>query len=309
MTRRNLEAPRSLPWPVPAALKARLSTLGFLRGVLLGGLLLASVPGRAEPTADGLYAQFTTSLGEFWCRLEFEKTPRTVANFVGLAEGTRPWLDFLDPGIRQQPFYDGVTFHRVIKDFMNQSGSRNGQGTDGPGYAFKDEFHPQLRHDRPGILSMANSGANSNGAQFFVTTVPTPWLDNKHSVFGEVVEGYAVVQQINSVPTGTGDRPVTPVILQTVRILRRGAAAQAFDPAGVSPALPTVAGTTSSLQLEAGKLTLSYPLEPSRAYHVFFGTDLVSWLTESFDTGPLNASSLLGRPRYFFQVFTGGYEL
>jgi cyclophilin family peptidyl-prolyl cis-trans isomerase len=281
----------------------------LLLGMILGGFLLGSVQGRAEPTADGLYARFTTSLGEFWCRLEFEKTPRTVANFVGLAEGTRPWLDFLDPGIRQQPFYDGVTFHRVIKNFMNQSGSRNGQGTDGPGYAFKDEFHPQLRHDRAGILSMANSGTNSNGAQFFVTTVPTPWLDNKHSVFGEVVEGYAVVQQINTVPTSTGDKPVTPVILQSVRILRLGAAALAFDPAGVNPALPSVAGTTASLKLESGRLTLSYPLEPLRGYHVFFGPDLLTWHNESFDSGPLNASSLLGQPRFFFQVFTGGYEL
>jgi len=276
-------------------------------------LLLGLGRAMAEPAADGLYAGFTTSMGEFWCRLEFDKVPRTVANFVSLAEGTRPWVDFQQPGIRQRPFYDGVKFHRVINDFMNQSGSPNGQGTDGPGYQFKDEFHSQLRHSKPGILSMANSGQNSNGSQFFVTVKPTPWLDDLHSVFGEVVEGYTVVQAINAVPTGAGDKPVTPVIIQTVRVLRLGAAAQAFDTAAVTPPLPTVGTANSSLQLVGlganRQLFLSYPLESARFYWVLYGPDLATWQTYRALSGPVDASSLLGQPRVFFQVFTGGYEL
>jgi cyclophilin family peptidyl-prolyl cis-trans isomerase len=275
----------------------------------LGGLLLGLGRAMAEPTADGLYAGFTTSLGEFWCRLEFDKVPRTVANFVSLAEGTRPWVDFQQPGIRQRPFYDGVTFHRVINGFMNQSGSPNGQGTDGPGYQFKDEFHPQLRHSKPGILSMANSGQNSNGSQFFVTVAATPWLDDKHSVFGEVVEGYDVVANINLTAGTPSGAPKVTVTIEKVRVLRRGGAAQGFDPAGVTPPLPTVSGTTSSLQLEAGKLTLSYPLDSGRLYHVFYGTNFVHWETLTFPVGPLDATPLLGRPQYYFEVFTGGREL
>lgn len=281
----------------------------LLLSAALGGLLPGLGRGLAEPTTDGLYARFTTSLGEFWCRLEFEKVPRTVANFVSLTEGTRPWVDFLDPGIRQQPFYDGLTFHRVIKDFMNQSGSRNGLGTDGPGYQFKDEFHAQLRHGKAGILSMANSGQNSNGAQFFVTTVPTPWLDDKHSVFGEVVEGYPVVQQINAVPTGTDNRPVTPVILQTVRILRIGPAANAFDPLGVTPPLPVVHGATSSLAIRGDVLELSYPLETGGLYHIFYGTDLAVWQERTFTSGPLIVNAFQDQPQFFFQVITGAREL
>lgn len=191
----------------------------------------------AEPTAEGLYAWFTTSLGEFWCRLELEKAPRTVAHFVGLAEGTHPWMDFQQPGLRQRPFYDGITFHRIIPGFMNQAGSRNDRGTDGPGYQFADEFHPTLRHDRPGILSMANSGPHSNGGQLFITVAPPPWLDDRHAVFGAVVSGYAVVTNLNlraGTPSGT---PRQTVILQSVRILRQGAAAQAFDPGAVAPPL------------------------------------------------------------------------
>lgn len=262
-----------------------------------------------EPTADGLYAGFTTSEGEFWCQLEFQKVPRTVANFVSLAEGSRPWVDFAQARIRQGPFYDGVTFHRVIKGFMNQSGSRNGLGTDGPGYQFKDEFDPALRHSQAGILSMANSGANSNGSQFFVTVEPTPWLDDKHTIFGGVVLGMDVVNRINQVPTNpANDRPLTAVTLQHVRILRIGAAALAFDPAKVAPALPAVAPVTSQLSLDQGTLLLMYPTQTNTLYHVFYGPDFHNWSAQTFTDSPINATGLLNQPYNFFLVLSGAYE-
>ncbi|NCN05352.1 MAG: peptidylprolyl isomerase [Spirochaetales bacterium] len=161
---------------------------------------------------DGLYAQFDTTKGTITVELEFEKTPLTVMNFVGLAEGN------LDTDTREgQPFYDGLVFHRVIADFMIQGGDPLGNGTGGPGYRFPDEFHPELRHSGPGVLSMANSGPNTNGSQFFITHVETPWLDDKHTVFGKVIEGQDVVNAI-----AQGDK------INTLTILRQGSAAQGF---------------------------------------------------------------------------------
>ena len=166
-----------------------------------------------------MHAHFTTSAGSFKIRLFDAEVPNTVKNFVGLAEGTQ---EFVDPKTGQKttrPFYDGLVFHRVIDSFMVQGGCPLGTGTGGPGYKFADEFHPTLRHDKPGILSMANSGPNTNGSQFFVTLVPTPWLDNRHSVFGEVVEGLDVVEKIGKTPT-RNDRPVTPITIESVKIER-----------------------------------------------------------------------------------------
>jgi peptidyl-prolyl cis-trans isomerase A (cyclophilin A) len=168
----------------------------------------------------GTYAQFDTSEGTFMIRLFEKEAPNTVANFVGLAEGTKEWKDPQTGQSKTGPFYDGVVFHRVIDGFMIQGGDRLGTGTGGPGYKFADEFHPRLRHDKPGILSMANAGPNSNGSQFFITLGPTPHLDNRHSVFGHVVEGMDVVKKIGSVPTGRQDRPVKPVVINKVAIKR-----------------------------------------------------------------------------------------
>ena len=170
--------------------------------------------------APGTYAIFETSQGTIVCRLFEKEAPKTVANFVGLAEGTK---EFTDPRTGQKakrPFYDGLSFHRVIPQFMIQGGCPLGTGTGDPGYRFADEFHPSLRHDKAGKLSMANAGPNTNGSQFFLTVAPTPWLDNKHAIFGEVVEGLDLAIKISESPRGANDKPKDPVILKTLKIER-----------------------------------------------------------------------------------------
>ena len=167
-----------------------------------------------------LNAHFTTSEGNFTVRLFDEDVPNTVANFVGLAEGTKEFTEPQSGQKTKRPFFDGLTFHRVIEGFMIQGGDPLGTGTGGPGYKFADEFSPKLRHSKPFLLSMANAGPNTNGSQFFVTLAPTPWLDNKHSIFGEVVEGADVVKKIGSTPTGVGDKPVKPITITNVKIDR-----------------------------------------------------------------------------------------
>jgi peptidyl-prolyl cis-trans isomerase A (cyclophilin A) len=167
----------------------------------------------------GLYAVLETSLGEITCVLFRDKAPKTVDNFTGLATGTR---QFTDPVTRQpskRAFYDGLIFHRVIPDFMIQGGCPLGSGTGGPGYKFEDEFSPSLKFDKPGKLAMANSGPGTNGSQFFITVAPTAWLNNHHTIFGEVVKGYDVVEKISKVPRARQDKPTTPVVLTAVKIL------------------------------------------------------------------------------------------
>ena len=169
-----------------------------------------------------LLAHFTTSEGKFTARLFDAEVPNTVANFAGLADGSKEWTDPRSGQRVKQPYFNGTIFHRVIADFMIQGGDPLGQGTGGPGYNFADEFHPALRHSKPGILSMANRGPNTNGGQFFITLVPTPWLDDKHSVFGEVTEGMDVVNKIGKTPTSKpGDRPLKPITVESVTIERK----------------------------------------------------------------------------------------
>jgi peptidyl-prolyl cis-trans isomerase A (cyclophilin A) len=169
-----------------------------------------------------LYAHFTTSDGKFTVKLFDAEAPNTVANFVGLAEGSKEWTDPRTGQKGKKPYYNGTVFHRVIDGFMIQGGDPLGQGTGGPGYKFADEFHPTLRHTGAGILSMANSGPNTNGGQFFVTLAATPWLDNRHSVFGEVVEGMDVIKKIGGTPTSKpGDRPLKPITIESVIIEKK----------------------------------------------------------------------------------------
>ena len=166
----------------------------------------------------GVYARFETSQGNFTARLFDKETPKTVENFVALADGTKEWTDPKTGKKAKKPLYHGTVFHRVIEGFMIQGGDPLGTGSGGPGYQFADEFHSKLRHHKAGILSMANAGPNTNGSQFFITLGPTPHLDNRHSVFGEVVEGMEVVRKIGSTETDARDRPVQTVVIQSVKI-------------------------------------------------------------------------------------------
>ncbi|HYT79208.1 MAG TPA: peptidylprolyl isomerase [Actinomycetota bacterium] len=164
-------------------------------------------------------ASFTTSMGTFKVRLMPEHAPTTVSNFVELASGRRQWRDPKTGQDTTQPLYDGTVFHRVIRDFMIQGGDPEGTGRGGPGYDFEDECPPDgPTFDRPGLLAMANAGPNTNGSQFFVTLVPTPWLNGKHTIFGEVIEGMDVVERISTVATASGDRPREDVVLKHVDV-------------------------------------------------------------------------------------------
>jgi cyclophilin family peptidyl-prolyl cis-trans isomerase len=190
----------------------------MLAALVLAGLGMVQAADDKK-LGDGLYAEFDTSKGKILVQLEFEKVPLTVANFVGLAEGTKYYSTATGqaPKAQNKPFYDGLSFHRVIANFMIQGGDPQGTGSGGPGYRFRDEIDPSLKHSGPGTLSMANAGPNTNGSQFFITHVPTPWLDGKHTVFGHVVTGQEIVNRI-----AQGDK------INTLKILRVGDKAKAF---------------------------------------------------------------------------------
>ncbi len=194
--------------------------------IVLALTLVSCKTSKRADLGDGLFADIKTSKGDIIVKLEHEKTPVTVANFVSLAEGESP---FVSENYKGKKYYDGLTFHRVMKDFMIQGGDPMASGTGGPGYKFMDEFNDSLIHDKKGILSMANPGPDSNGSQFFITHAPTPWLDNKHSIFGEVIEGINVVDSIANVKVGSGNKPIETVKMNTIEIIRNGKEARKFD--------------------------------------------------------------------------------
>ena len=169
------------------------------------------------------YATLKTNRGDIVVQLFGNHAPKTVQNFVGLAEGTQDY-SVAQTGMKTgDRFYDGLTFHRIIPNFMIQGGCPLGTGTGGPGYTFKDEFHPELSFDRPYLLAMANAGPGTNGSQFFITTAKTDWLNNRHTIFGEVAdeESRKVVDAISATPTGAGDKPVDPVVIESVTVEQR----------------------------------------------------------------------------------------
>jgi peptidyl-prolyl cis-trans isomerase A (cyclophilin A) len=171
--------------------------------------------------AEDVYAQIETSMGPIEVKLFPNHAPKTVANFVELAEGTREWTDPATGTKAAKKLYDGTIFHRVISGFMIQGGDPLGRGTGGPGYQFKDEFHPELAFTKPYLLAMANSGPGTNGSQFFITVAPTQWLTGKHTIFGEVTKGTDIVDAIAGTDVDAGDRPKTPVTIDAVTIERR----------------------------------------------------------------------------------------
>jgi peptidyl-prolyl cis-trans isomerase A (cyclophilin A) len=243
-------------------MKKNLSVSILLIAVILF-MFTASLPAgeaKKKTLKDGTYAIFDTSMGKIVCRLFTERAPKTTGNFIGLIEGTKAWKDPKTGKFVKRPFYDGLTFHRVIPNFMIQAGCPLGNGMGGPGFKFKDEFHPALKHYKPGILSMANSGRNTNGSQFFITEVPTPHLDAKHSVFGEVVEGMNIVRSIARVESKR-NKPLKPVIMKKVTIERIGKKAEEMKDSASRPKR-AAKGSETSYNSSAAKKTSKSTKKP-----------------------------------------------
>lgn len=251
---------------------------GGFRWWLCLGFLCARTLVHAQYT-NGIYAEFNTSMGSFTCRLDYALAPKAVASFIGLATGERAWLDLPSGVVKTNPFYNGTTFHRVIAGFMNQGGSLNGQGTDGPGYVFEDEFSPSLRHDGFGVLSSANSGLDSNGSQFFITAGPTAWLNDVHTIFGKLYGGSNVVYAINRVATGANDKPLTNVVLTSVVIQRSGTAAQAFNVH--AQGLPVVTNLNLKLHVAGAVASLGFSNRLYADNRLYTSTNLQNWTAQS----------------------------
>ena len=229
----------------------------------------------AQYTTNGIYAEFNTSLGSYTCTLYYAQSPKAVANFIALATGQRSWLDTPSGLVKTNPFYNGTTFHRVLPGFMNQGGSPNGQGTDGPGYVFVDEFTPSLRHDKFGVLSMANSGPDSNGSQYFITVEPTPWLNDVHTIFGRLYGGSNVVYAINNVATNGNSKPLTNVVVNAINIRRIGTAAAAFDIN--AQGLPLVTNLNLKIAMAGTNISLTFSNRLYADSRLYGSSKLTAW--------------------------------
>jgi peptidyl-prolyl cis-trans isomerase A (cyclophilin A) len=268
-------------------------------------VILGSTASSSAQYTNGIYAEFYTSMGSFTCRLEYAYAPRTVANFIGLATGQRAWLDLPSGLAKTNPFYNGTTFHRVIAGFMIQGGSPNGLGTDGPGYEFVDEFTNSLRHDGFGTLSMANSGPDSNGSQYFVAVSPQPQLNDVHTIFGRLYGGSNVVYAINHVATDANDKPLTNVVVQNVVIQRVGTAAQAFDIN--AQGLPVVTNRLANIAKVSTNLSITFSNQLYTDTRLYFSTNLLAWSAAKFGidvTLPITTGILTGPvlPAQFFRI-------
>ena len=223
-----------------------------------------------------IYADVTVSggvSGTFTITLEHTKAPVTVANFIGLATGKKGWLDLVTGGIRYDPFYNGVTFHRVIAGFMSQTGSRNGNGTDGPGYTFRDEIDPSLSHATPYTVAMANSGPDTDGSQWYVTEGNQSYLDGSYSIFGTVTSGQAICDALNAVTTDTSNRPVTPVTISSITVHGPSLASFNLNPAGI----PRILNGAPVLKAAGSTFSLGFDHEAYSEYFGFDSPDLASW--------------------------------
>jgi cyclophilin family peptidyl-prolyl cis-trans isomerase len=280
----------------------------FWHALASTAVLLLSSAAIAVPAADGLYASVETTSGAFTIDLDFARTPKTVANFVGLAEGTRAWVDSENGEISNEPFYDGLKIPRAEPGFVIQFGSPTNTLSGGPGYQFGDEFHPDVGHHGAGFVSMANSGADTNGSQLFVTLAATNFLDKKHSVFGRVVEGLNVVQAI-------GGQPASSVTINKVTIVRVGAAAEGFDPTAWG--LPVVRDTEEQLDVSAAPASyvLNYLPRPFTQFTAFNSSVLTNWQSTDvqflssappadFDVTPQSA----GNDQQFFNLVEVEYS-
>ena len=193
----------------------------LLLGVVMAGVVSSATAGSSEKLASGVYAEIQTSLGKIVCRLFPDKVPKTVENFVGLAEGTKEFTDPKTNTKAKRPYFDGIIFHRVIEGFMIQTGDPLGMGYGGPGYKFADEIRQDLGYEKPGVLAMANSGPNTNGSQFFITVADlTRMLAKNYTIFGQVVSGQEVADAISKVRRDQSDKPLEPVVMKSVKIIR-----------------------------------------------------------------------------------------
>jgi cyclophilin family peptidyl-prolyl cis-trans isomerase len=251
-----------------------------------GAILFLLLFFQARTLHGQIYADVNTSLGTYTIELNYTAAPRSVANFIGLADGSRAWIDSSTGAIHSgEPFYNGLHYHRVIAGFMSQVGSRKGDGTDGPGYSFRDEFSSGLSHSSAYIVSMANSGPNSNGSQFFITAEATAWLDGKHTIFGSVVSGTSVCAAINNTAV-TNSVPNTPVVINSITIRRVGSAANAFDI--TAQGLPSVSRSVGNLIVSPGvsaAWVTTQPQTEGTVFTAFKSTNLSTWSS-------LNASTL-----------------
>lgn len=287
--------------------------------VLLMSFFGLSVPIHAAfvPTDDGVYAQFIVTHDgteyEFTAELHYKEVPMTVLNFMELAEGTKSWADFASVSQKNTPFYNGLTFHRVVSGFVMQAGSRNGSGSDGPGFQFPDEIDGSLSHHTEGVLSMANSGPNSNGSQFFITLAAATFLDGKHSIFGVIVDGMADVTALGIVPADGNGKPLSEMTITSASIIRVGLEANDFS--AIEQVRPQVASFAPlEFIADVGPLyTLRIPnRDSSLSYQLYGSIDLKNtWanllsisqdfsLSGDFDVA---ATSLVtSHEKYFFTV-------
>lgn len=276
----------------------------FCRVILLCWLSSISASAQYSGT-NGIFAEFNTSMGSFTCRLDHVLAPKTVANFIGLATGERAWLDSSSGVIKTNPLYSGNIFHRVVSGFVIQAGAPGGAPAGHPGYRFRDEFHPSLRHDSFGVLSMANNGPDSNGSQYFITVGPQPGLDDVHSVFGKLYGGSNVVYAISRVATDSNGKPLSNVTINSIAIRRIDTSAQQFNIH--TNGLPVVTNLTAKLVQSGNSLSLNFSNQLNTETKVFYSTNLAVWagLSLGFEVNASSAGSVevtASAPQEFFQL-------